>query len=86
MTTITQANRPPVVVRVYQGKKQFDAEQAFAADASVLAADGYRPTNQRWADGKPGVGRVLAIGIFALVAKPAGTLTVTYELVSPEQS
>lgn len=71
---------PPVIVRVYQQEGKVSPEDLFARDATELAKQGYKPTSQRWQDGKPGVGRVLAIGVFALVAKPKGTLTVTYEL------
>lgn len=69
-----------VVVRTYSGRTQDDAAMVFAADAAEMGALGYVPVSQSWADGRPGVGRMLAIGVFSLAARPNGTLTVTYRL------
>jgi hypothetical protein len=71
----------PIVIRTYPGRTQADAATAFADEARDFAADGYFPVGQSWADGRSGLGRVIALGFFgALVFKPNGTLTVTYEL------
>lgn len=84
---------PPVILREYRGRQQKDANAAFARDAAALAADGYFPTTQSWAPGQWGCGAyllgllaILLFGIgllvilYLIVVKPAGTLTVTYEL------
>jgi hypothetical protein len=71
----------PVVVINYPGRTQADAASHYAAHASKMAALGYRPVAQSWAEGRPGVGRVLAIGVFASSIKPNGYLTVTYHKV-----
>jgi hypothetical protein len=74
------AEKPPVVVKTYEAKKQADAAKEFAEDAAVMAKQGYRPVSQSWAEGKIGVGRAVALGFASLMFKPAGTLTVTYTL------
>ena len=38
------------------------------------------PVSQSWAEGRPGVGRILAIGLLAGSIRPKGYLTVTYTL------
>lgn len=76
-------NKLPFVIRVYKQEGKVSPEEAFAKDATILAGEGYRPTSQQWRDGKIGIGRAVALGVFSLLAKPAGTLTVTYELAAP---
>lgn len=71
-----------VVIRNYPGRTQADASTLFAKDARQLASYGYRPVSQSWADGRPGLKRVAAIGVFSLAARPPGTLTVTYQRVT----
>lgn len=71
-----------IIVKTYEGKRQSDAAKKFQADAQKMAADGYRPVSQSWADGRAGCMRILTLGLFSLVWKPDGTLTVTYELTA----
>ena len=72
---------PAVVVWSYPGRTQADAASDFARHASELASEGYSPTAQSWAEGRPGVGRVLALGALGASAiRPKGFLTVTYQL------
>lgn len=73
----------PVVVRTYAGRTQGDAAETFRRDAQKLAARNYFPVSQSWADGRPGIGRVLTLGVFAEAIRPAGALTVTFELRAP---
>jgi hypothetical protein len=80
-----------VLVRTYRAKSQADAASVFQADAARLAAQGYYPVSQSWAEGSWGCGAfllalvlaVVLIGIlifiYLLVVKPDGTLTVTYQ-------
>lgn len=75
-----EAEDPAVVVRTYHGRTQADAAALFHRDATRLAGFGYRPVSQSWADGRPGVGRMLALGLWANSIRPDGTLTVTYAL------
>jgi hypothetical protein len=76
-----------VVVVTYSGRTQEDAASHFAEDAAVLAEDGYAPTSQSWADGRSGCLRFILLGGFgALIFKPDGTLTVTYQLREPDTS
>jgi hypothetical protein len=82
-----------VIVRTYKGS-QSGAAQAFQRDAQKLAAQGYYPISQSWAPGSWSCGAfivalllaIVVIGIlifiYMLLVKPAGTLTVTYELRS----
>jgi hypothetical protein len=86
------SQRPAVLVRLYRGRAQEDAVRAFQVDATNLAALGYKPVAQQWMQGSWGVGAFIValllclviVGLFAflylLIVKPAGTLTVTYEL------
>jgi hypothetical protein len=67
-----------VVIRNYPGRTQADAAVLFANDAQQLSEYGYQPISQSWADGRPSTKRIVAIGLFSLVARPPGTLTVTY--------
>lgn len=80
-----------ILVKTYKGNQQ-QATEAFQTDAAKMAAQGYYPTAQTWAPGSYGCGSfllalllcVVAIGIlifiYMLIVKPAGTLSVTYEL------
>ena len=71
-----------VIVRVYKGGNQSQAAQEFAKDAAKLAAQGYVPISQSWADNKrSGCSGCLMLIIFwplLLLGKGGGTLTVTY--------
>lgn len=79
-----------IIVRTYKGS-QSGAARAFQRDAEKLAAQGYYPISQSWAQGSWGCGAfiiglllaLILIGIIVLIymllVKPAGTLTVTYE-------
>jgi hypothetical protein len=70
---------------------------AFRADAARMASQGYTPASQVWAPGSWGCGAfILAtllcfvligfiVFIYMLIVKPAGSLTVTYELMNKEQ-
>lgn len=82
-----------VVVRAYRGKSQAEAARWVQPDADRLAAAGYAPVAQSWAQGSWGAGAFLlaillilafGIGLLILLAlliwRPAGTLTVTYQL------
>jgi hypothetical protein len=76
----------PVVVFSYPGRTQADAAVLFAQHARELASQGYRPISQSWGEGRPGAGRVFALGYLGATAiRPKGFLTVTYEL-RPEVS
>lgn len=76
---VLDAQRRPVLVRLYPGRTQTDAATLFAEEATYLAQRGYLPVAQSWAVGEPGVGRVLALGTLGSVAlRPKGALTVTY--------
>ena len=82
-----------LMIKTYRGT-QAQATAAFLADAQRMAAQGFVPTSQSWAEGSYGCGSflialvlcLLLIGIlifvYMLIVKPAGTLTVTYELRS----
>jgi Short C-terminal domain len=70
---------PQTLVRTYKGRTQSDAAVLFSQEAPLLAAKGYKPISQSWADGRPGMGRVLMLGLAANAMRPDGTLTVTYE-------
>jgi hypothetical protein len=85
----------PIVVRTYRAKSQAQAAQQFQADAGQMAAAGYYPVSQSWAQGQWGCGAFLLalvlcivligflIFIYLLVVKPDGTLTVTYQFRAP---
>jgi hypothetical protein len=72
-----------VLVWSYPGRNQVDAGVAFEAHALALAADGYLPVAQSWAEGRPGIGRIFMLGLMANVRRPNGFLTVTYRLSEP---
>ena len=86
-----------VIVKTYNGN-QATATALFQADATKMAAQGYFPTSQTWAPGAYGCGAflvalvlcVILVGIlvfiYMVLVKPAGTLTVTYELRAPPTS
>jgi hypothetical protein len=79
-----------IVVRTYKGS-QNAANRAYKRDSMRMAAKGYFPVAQSWAQGTYGFFSFLvalllcliAIGalvfIYMLIVKPEGTLTVTYE-------
>src|ERR1035437_4301781 len=46
----------PIVVWSYPGRTQVDAGQVYAKHAVELAAQGYVPIAQSWAEGRPGGG------------------------------
>ena len=73
----------PIVVWSYPGRTQADAAAAFGAHATEMATKGYEPISQSWSEGRPGVGRVLAIGLLANSIRPNGYLTVTYRRTGP---
>jgi len=68
----------PVEIRIYRAKRPEEAARAFQEDAPRLYEQGYEIASQSWADGRSGCLRVLFFGIFALIFKPMGTLTVSY--------
>jgi hypothetical protein len=86
-----------VIVRTYKWSSQSGAAAAFQRDAAKLAKEGYFPTSQSWAQGSWGCGAFIValilafvligilIFIYMLLVKPAGTLTVTYELRQASQ-
>ena len=90
--SISQEPARQTLIRVYRGKQQADTTEAFQKESALLAQAGYAPTSQSWAQGQWGCGAwllavvlmVLLVGIlvflYMLIVKPAGTLTVTYEL------
>ena len=88
------SSQPQILIRVYRGRQQSGALAKFDADAQQLAAAGYEPVSQSWAQGEWGCGAFLValvlfvfvlgilIFIYMLLVKPEGTLTVTYRLTS----
>jgi hypothetical protein len=80
---------PPIIVRTYRGN-QASATHQYQIDAQQMAAHGYYPTSQSWAEGQWGCGAFLIaillflfligilIFIYMILVKPDGTLTVTY--------
>jgi hypothetical protein len=74
----------PIVVISYPGRTQADAAALFAKHANKLVGWGYRPISQSWGEGRPGVGRVVTLGLFASSIRPNGFLTVTYERVATQ--
>ena len=87
------SEQEPTIIKTYKGSKD-QATAVFKADSANMAAQGYYPTSQTWAPGSYGCGAfllalllcIVLIGIivfiYMLIVKPAGTLTVTYELRS----
>ncbi len=90
-------NQETIVIKTYKGN-QAAAATAFRYDAEAMEARGYYPTSQTWAPGSYGcfafivalILCVVLIGIlifiYMVIVKPAGTLTVTYELRAPNES
>jgi hypothetical protein len=82
----------PVLVRLYPGRTQDEAARHYEADAPQLAALGYLPVSQSWADGQWPTALIVISVIFCIVligfvllavmiaSKPTGTLAVTYVL------
>jgi hypothetical protein len=81
------------IVKTYRGN-QNEATRLFQSDAATLATEGYFPISQSWAEGSWGCGAFIValllcfilIGIlvfvYMFIVKPAGILSVTYELRS----
>lgn len=74
----------PIAVYNYPGRTQADAAVLYARHAGLLAGNGYVPVSQSWAEGRPGIGRYLLMGIDATVIRPKGYLTVTYRRAAKE--
>ena len=80
-----------ILIKTYKGNQQ-QAMEAFQTDASKMAVQGYFPVSQTWVPGSYGCGAFLIalllcfiiigvlVFIYMLIVKPAGTLSVTYEL------
>ena len=66
-----------IVVRAYPGRTQADAGALFQLDATEAAKYGYTPTSQSWGEGRPGIARVLTLGLASMAIRPKGFLTVT---------
>jgi hypothetical protein len=85
------ASQTSLLVKTYKGTQE-KAMAAYQADASPMSTQGYFPISQVWAPGAYGCGAFLIalllcfvfvgilVFIYMLIVKPAGTLTVTYEL------
>ena len=83
---------PSTLIRVYSGKRQADANLAWAAEAEELATYGYVPISQTWVPGNRGLAQVALAFILAPVlilvpillnrsrADREGAIAVTYEL------
>ena len=69
----------PIAVFSYPGRTQADAAKLFASHAQEMADKGYRPISQSWGEGRPGAGRIWALGELSTAIRPNGFLTVTYE-------
>jgi hypothetical protein len=80
LVTYTKEAPVPIIVWSYPGRNQVDAGELYAKHAVGLAGQGYTPIAQSWAEGRPGAGRVLVMGVFASSIRPKGFLTVTYRL------
>ncbi len=86
-----------IIIKTYKGS-QAEATKAFQADSVNMVNQDYYPTSQTWAPGTYGCGAFLLalllcailigilVFIYMLIVKPAGTLTVTYELRLPSKS
>lgn len=66
------------LIKSYPAKNMRQANAIYADDARTLGAQGYAPVATTWGEGSPGVGRFLALGLFAFAVRPKGALTVTY--------
>jgi hypothetical protein len=84
-----------IVIKTYGGT-QSEAALRFQSDAVSMAERGYFPTSQSWTPGQWSAGAYFAavlliflfgLGIlilgYMLIVKPAGSLTVTYQLKPP---
>ena len=58
--------------------KEYKNEKEYAEDASKMLANGLKVINSTWVKPRPGVGRILAIGLFAIAFPPKPMLVVTY--------
>lgn len=79
------------IIKTYKGNQE-QATAAFQKDVSEMETQGYYPISQTWVPGSYGCGAFLLalilcflvigilIFIYMIIVKPAGTLTVTYEL------
>lgn len=64
---------------LYPGDTQVDASARYRAQATALAAHGYRPVATSWGEERPGAGSALFFGNLE-EAYRVGTLLVTYAL------
>ena len=78
--------RGEIVVESYPGRTQADAAVVFAKRAEFMAIRGYTPVSQSWSEGRPGVKRVVMLGVFANSIRPDGHLTVTYQRTIPAEA
>lgn len=91
-TLMLPAVLPRSLTRTYPGRQR-EATAAFEAEAAELARHGYTVMSQAYIPGSYGPGMflvalalILAFGFgllilaYMLIVKPAGTLTVTYQL------
>ena len=79
------------IVKTYKGNQE-QATEAFQQDIPIMEAQGYFPISQTWSPGSRGCGAFLfalilcfliigiLVFIYMIIVKPAGTLSVTYEL------
>ncbi len=91
ISSVTIGSDDSVIIKSYHGK-QDQAVYLFHADAARMAKQNYYPTSQNWVPGAYGFSDFfwafvlcfLLVGvlvfIYMLIVKPAGTLSVTYEL------
>lgn len=77
-TIVDETPTEPIIVWSYPGRTQADAAEVYGRHATKLAAVGYEPISQSWSEGRPGAGRILALGLLANSIRPNGYLTVTY--------
>jgi hypothetical protein len=62
------STQPQILIRIYRGRQQSGALAKFDADAQQLAAAGYEPVSQSWAQGEWGCGAFLvALVLFVFV-------------------
>ena len=65
------------VIGMYRSRTLGGATGQYQVDARALAAQGYEPVGQSWAEGKRGCLSLILFG-GGLLFRPKGTLTVTY--------
>ena len=87
------SNQSRTIIVTYKGSQE-QATEAFQIDAARKSGQDYYPTSQSWAPGSYGCGAFLLalllcfvligilVFIYMFIVKPAGTLSVTYELRS----